>query len=104
MHENCTNTSLHNTIVGFPQCNLDMLTGAGQYAGLAAQIAYGPAVYAQIAAAAGKAWKTLPNKGAGEQQKNRFFKGLHNLISSLLTPVTAGKSHFLGMWTQLCLS
>lgn len=56
---NCSNTSLHNTTVGFPQCNLDMLTGAGQYAGLAAQITYDPAVCAQIAAVAVKAGKAL---------------------------------------------
>lgn len=57
----------HNAAAGFPQRNLDMLTGAGQYVGLATQINYDPAVYAQIAAVAIKAWKALPNKGAREQ-------------------------------------
>ncbi|KAL6030583.1 hypothetical protein STEG23_036540 [Scotinomys teguina] len=44
-----------------------MLIGAGQYADLAAQIQYDPAVYAQISAAAMRAWKALPNKASGEQ-------------------------------------
>ena len=44
-----------------------MLTGKGQYAGFTAQTTYDPAVYAQIAATAIKAWKTLPNIGTGEQ-------------------------------------
>ena len=65
--ENCADTAWLNAAVGFPQCNFDMSTGAGQYASLAAQITYDPAVYDQIAVAAVKAWKALPNKGAGEQ-------------------------------------
>ena len=44
-----------------------MLTDKGQYAGFTAQTAYDPAVYAQIAAAAIKVRKTLPNIGTGEQ-------------------------------------
>ena len=32
MQENCKNTTLSNATAGFPQHNLDMLTGAGQYA------------------------------------------------------------------------
>ncbi|KAL6094028.1 hypothetical protein STEG23_023473 [Scotinomys teguina] len=44
-----------------------MLIGAGQYADLVAQIRYDPAVYAQISAAAMRAWKALPNKASGEQ-------------------------------------
>ena len=48
MQENCKNTTLSNATAGFPQHNLDMLTGAGQYACLAAQITYDPAVYAQL--------------------------------------------------------
>ncbi|KAL6047815.1 hypothetical protein STEG23_034637, partial [Scotinomys teguina] len=44
-----------------------MLTGAGQYADLAAQIRYDPAAYAQISVAATRAWKALPNKASGEQ-------------------------------------
>lgn len=56
-----------NAEAGFPQNNLDKLMGEGQYAGLEAQIAYDPAIYAQIAAAAIKAWKTLPNKESREQ-------------------------------------
>lgn len=47
--------------------HLDMLTGEGQYAGFTAQITYDPTVYAQIAATAIKAWKTLPDIGTGEQ-------------------------------------
>ena len=35
MQENCKKTTRNNAIAGFPQHNLDMLTGKGQYAGLA---------------------------------------------------------------------
>ena len=49
------------------QRNLDMLTGAGAYADLQQQILYDPRVFLQIAAAATKAWKALPNKAAGDQ-------------------------------------
>lgn len=66
-HEHCQATAARNAAAGFPQRNLDMLTGAGQYNTLAAQITYDPAVYAQIATAAVRAWKNLPNKGAGDQ-------------------------------------
>lgn len=51
-----------NGAMGFPQSNLDMLTGAELYMGLAAQITYDPTVYAQMAVTAVKAWKVLPNK------------------------------------------
>ena len=44
-----------------------MLTGAGAYANLQQQILYDPGVFAQIAAAATKAWQALPNKAAGDQ-------------------------------------
>ena len=44
-----------------------MLTGAGTYDDLQQQILYDLEVFAQIAAAATKAWKALPNKAAGDQ-------------------------------------
>lgn len=44
-----------------------MLTVTGQYAPLQVQINYDPAVYLQIATAAIRAWKSLPNKAAGDQ-------------------------------------
>ena len=48
-------TVWHNATTGFPQHNLDMLLGEGQYSDPAAQNTYDPAVYAQIAVAAIKA-------------------------------------------------
>ena len=95
--ENCTDTTWHNTAVGFPQCNLDMLTGAGQYVGLAAQITYDPTVYAQIAVAAIKVWKALPNKGAGEQLSKVLQGPLKPYPEFFLTPVTAGGVLFWGL-------
>ncbi|XP_032755597.1 endogenous retrovirus group K member 6 Gag polyprotein-like [Rattus rattus] len=65
--EQCTQLARLNAQAGFPQRDLEMLTGTGQYATLPAQIQYDPAVYAQISTAAVKAWKALPNKAAGEQ-------------------------------------
>ena len=56
-----------NAQAGQAQLNLDMLTGAGAYADLANQIVLTPAVYLQMAAAATKAWKALPNKVIGDQ-------------------------------------
>ena len=54
MQENCKKTAWNNVIAGLPQHNLDMLTGKGQYAGLAAQSACDPAIYAQIDVMAGR--------------------------------------------------
>ncbi|KAL6031335.1 hypothetical protein STEG23_011943 [Scotinomys teguina] len=65
--EQCSQTACMNAQAGFPQRTLDMLFGQGQYATIAAQINYDPAVYAQIGAAAVRAWKALPNKAAGDQ-------------------------------------
>lgn len=56
-----------NVQAGQPQFNLEALTGSGAYAGLAQQIQYPPGIYAQIAAAANRAWGTLPNIGAREK-------------------------------------
>ncbi|KAL6084080.1 hypothetical protein STEG23_022548 [Scotinomys teguina] len=44
-----------------------MLFGQGQYANIATQINYDPAVYAQIGAAAVQAWTALHNTAAGDQ-------------------------------------
>ena len=43
-----------------------MLLGEGQYSDLTAQTPYDPAVCALVAAAAIKAWKSLPVEGTGE--------------------------------------
>lgn len=65
--EQCVQLARLNVQAGFPQRNLEMLTGTGQYAALPAEIQYDPAVYGQISTAAVRAWKALPNKAAGEQ-------------------------------------
>ncbi|XP_041910468.1 endogenous retrovirus group K member 5 Gag polyprotein-like [Arvicola amphibius] len=65
--ENCLQTARLNAQVGQAQRNLDMLTGAGAYADLVNQIVLDPAVYLQMATAATKAWKALPNKAVGDQ-------------------------------------
>lgn len=65
--ELCIQMAQNNAAAGFPDRNLEMLTGTGAYATLGRQILYHPAVYAQISAAAGRAWKALPNKAAGDQ-------------------------------------
>lgn len=65
--ENCLQAARLNVQAGQAQCNLDMLTGAGAYADLADQIVLDPAVHLQMAAAATKAWKALPNRAAGDQ-------------------------------------
>ncbi|KAL6033486.1 hypothetical protein STEG23_016303 [Scotinomys teguina] len=59
---------LKEAVVAYGALGKDsMLFGQGQYATIAAQINYDPAVYAQIGAAAVRAWKALPNKAAGDQ-------------------------------------
>ena len=102
MQVNCKNTAVSNATAGCPQHNLDVLTSAEWYAGLEAQNAYDPAIYAQIATVAIKAQlnKALRNKGSGEQLP-KILQGLQNLIVSLLTQ---WEVTFWGMWTQLCRS
>ncbi|KAM4798720.1 endogenous retrovirus group K member 5 Gag polyprotein-like [Urocitellus parryii] len=58
--ERCRELAHINQDARFPQRNLEMLTGSGQYASLNQQINYDPGVYAQIATAAIHAWKALP--------------------------------------------
>ncbi|KAL6084421.1 hypothetical protein STEG23_030680 [Scotinomys teguina] len=65
--EQCSQTVCMNAQAGFPQRTLDMLLGQGQYATIAAQVNYDPAVYAQIGAAVIPSWKACPNKAAGDQ-------------------------------------
>ncbi|KAL6037286.1 hypothetical protein STEG23_015159 [Scotinomys teguina] len=65
--ELCQQIANQNAATSFLGQNLDMLTGAGQYADLGAQIQYDPEAYAQISVAARRAWKALPNKASGEQ-------------------------------------
>lgn len=60
----CSN-SMNECIVRISTENLDMLASIGVYATLKGQIQYDPAIYTQIAAAAVRAWKTLPNKATG---------------------------------------
>ncbi|KAG3271906.1 hypothetical protein H1C71_030093, partial [Ictidomys tridecemlineatus] len=57
--EFCMETARRNAAAGYPQRNLDMLLGKGPYEGQRQQMEYDPAVYAQIAADAVRAWKTL---------------------------------------------
>ena len=72
--ENCKQTAQLNALAGQAQRNLDMLTGAGTYVDLQKQILYDPGVFTQIAAAATKAWKALPNKAAGESIIKSFTR------------------------------
>ena len=65
--ENCLQTARLNVQAGQAQRNLDMRTGAGAYADQANQIVLEPAVYLQMATAATRAWKALPNNAAGDQ-------------------------------------
>lgn len=66
-----------------------MLTGAGAYAGLEAQIGYDPGVYAQIATAAVQAWKVLSSKAAGDQVLQGPSEPFQDFASQLLQ--VAGK-------------
>ncbi|KAL6062854.1 hypothetical protein STEG23_027490 [Scotinomys teguina] len=82
--EICQQIANQNATAGFPGRNLDMLTGTGKYADLAAQIWYDPTVYAQISATSTRAWKALPNKPRGSNRL-KLFKGRQNLFQSLWT-------------------
>eukprot|EP00073_Rattus_norvegicus_P055330 XP_017457820.1 PREDICTED: endogenous retrovirus group K member 6 Gag polyprotein-like [Rattus norvegicus] len=85
--EQCVQLARLNAQAGFPQRNLEMLTGAGQYAALQAQIQYDPAVNAQISTAAVIAWKALPNNADGEQL-SKVIQGpsepFHEFVDRLL--------------------
>ncbi|KAL6042717.1 hypothetical protein STEG23_024389, partial [Scotinomys teguina] len=82
--EQCSQTACMNAQAGFPQRTLDMLFGQGQYATIATQINYDPAVYAQIGAAAVRAWKALPNKAAGDQL-SKVVQGSSELYSEFVS-------------------
>ncbi|AOS48102.1 gag protein [Simian retrovirus 8] len=60
--ENCRDTAKRNQQAN-NGWNFDMLTGSGNYASTDAQMQYDPGLFAQIQAAATKAWRKLPVKG-----------------------------------------
>nr|ATN28191.1 gag protein [Simian retrovirus 2] len=60
--ENCRDTAKRNQQAG-NGWDFDMLTGSGNYANTDAQMQYDPGLFAQIQAAATKAWRKLPVKG-----------------------------------------
>ena len=64
-------------------------------AGLEAQIVYDPAIYARIAAAAVKAWKTLPNKGSREQL-SKILQGFSEPYSEFIDRLLQVGSHIFG--------
>lgn len=68
-------TTRRNTTSGNPQVDRDMLMGTGPYEGVQAQVNYHPAVYAQIAVAATKAWKTLQGTGDLQGQLSKVTQG-----------------------------
>ncbi|MEJ1277878.1 hypothetical protein NN561_008797 [Cricetulus griseus] len=100
--ELCNQTAQRNTAVGFPGRNLEMLTGTGAYAGLGQKILYDPAVYAQISAAAGRAWKALPNKAAVDQLLRSFMDHLEPILSLWLGSCNL-QGACLGMPIMPCL-
>ncbi|XP_058441272.1 igE-binding protein-like [Marmota monax] len=73
--EFCKETARRNAAAGYPQRNLDMLLGKGPYEDQQQQIAYDPGVYAQIAADAIKAWKTLQGHGGLQGQLSKIIQG-----------------------------
>lgn len=52
-----------------------MLTGEGQYRDIHNQLQFNPSTYAQIGAAAHRAWITLPNKGDLTQDISKIRQG-----------------------------
>ncbi|RWS02331.1 endogenous retrovirus group K member 5 Gag polyprotein-like isoform X1 [Leptotrombidium deliense] len=52
-----------NAAAGFPQRDVNMLMGEGNYMTIQAQIQYDPGTIAQITSAALKAWRTIPGTG-----------------------------------------
>ena len=52
-----------------------MLTGEGQYRDIQNQLRFNPGTYAQIGAAARRAWNTLPNKGDLCQDISKIRQG-----------------------------
>ncbi|XP_058437531.1 adenylate kinase 4, mitochondrial isoform X1 [Marmota monax] len=72
--EFCTETARRNAAAGYPQRNLDMLLGKGPYEGQRQQIEYDPAIYAQIAADAVRAWKTLQGHGDLQGQLSKVIQ------------------------------
>lgn len=84
--EKCIQIAHLKAQAGFPERNLDMLTGSGGYTALAAQLVYDPGVYAQIATATIQSGKALPNKAVGDQLSlvQGPFEVYHDFVSRLL--------------------
>ncbi|KAL6080778.1 hypothetical protein STEG23_031714 [Scotinomys teguina] len=100
--EQCSQTAHMNAQGEFPQRTLDMLFGQGQYATIAAQVNYDPAVYAQIGAAAVRAWKALSNKVAGDKL-SKVVQGSSEPYSKFVSHLLQLAGKILVMWILLCL-
>ena len=72
-----------------------MLTVTRAYADLGQQILYDPAIYSQISAAAGHAWKALPNK-AIRDQLSKFLQGPSESNSDFLNQLLQLAGHIFG--------
>ncbi|KAG3279014.1 hypothetical protein H1C71_006089 [Ictidomys tridecemlineatus] len=90
--EFCMETARQNAAAGYPQRNLDMLLGNGHYEGQWQQIEYDPAIYAQIAADAVRAWKTLQGYGDLQGQLSKVIQGAnepyHEFVDRLFQTAT----------------
>lgn len=80
--DNWVETARRNTAAGHPNRSVDMLTITGPCTPLNQQVVCDPGVYAQIATAALRAWKALPNKAAGISYL-RYCRGRLSLIQIL---------------------
>lgn len=64
-----------NAVVGFPQRDVSMLMGEGNYMTIQAQIQYDLGVIAEITSAALKVWRTIPGTGDLQGQLTKVIQG-----------------------------
>lgn len=89
-------TARRNAASGNPQITIEMLMGTGPYEGVQAQLNYHPGVYAQAAAAAIRAWKTLQGTGDLHGQLSKVTQGSNEPYADFVDRLIQTASRIFG--------
>lgn len=91
----CQSTAVLNRTQGIP-ITFEMLAGEGQYLNLEDQLQHNPAVYAQCAGAAKKAWRKLPTTKNSTLDLTKIRQGPDELYQDFVSRLMEAASKLIG--------
>lgn len=94
--DECTITARRNAQAGFPDRNVEMLTGEGTYSDTQNQLLYEPGQYAQIAAAARRAWRSIAASGELQGQLSKIIQGHNEPYSAFVDRLIVCAGRYFG--------